>query len=185
MQKSIFNLLPQNKLTISVFPKSVQFSCSVVSNSLQLHGLQHTRLLCSPTPGACSSSCPSSQWCHPTILSSVVPFSSCPQSFPESRSIPMSPEYHHIYLCRCYHELENQYKFTCSVVSDSLRPPWTAILPGLPVHHQFLKFTQTYVHWVGVAIQPSHPLSSPSPPSFNLSQNQGLFKWVSYLNQVA
>ena len=57
---------------------SVQFSRSVVSNSLQPHGLQHARLPCpSPTPGACSNSCPLRQWCHPTISSSVKPFSSC------------------------------------------------------------------------------------------------------------
>ena len=68
----------------------IQFSRSVVSDSLQPHGLQHARLPClSPTPGACSNSCPSSQWCHPTVSSSVVPFSSCPPSFPESRSFPM------------------------------------------------------------------------------------------------
>ena len=68
-----------------------QFSPSVMSNSLQLHGLQHARLPCpSPTPGAYSNSCPSSQWCHPTISSSVVPFSSCLQFFPASGSFPMS-----------------------------------------------------------------------------------------------
>ena len=62
-----------------------------MSSSLQLHGLQHTRLPCpSLSPGACSDSCPLSQWCHPTISSSVVPFSSCPQSFPASGSFPMS-----------------------------------------------------------------------------------------------
>ena len=55
----------------------------------------------------------------------------------------------------------------------------------LPVHHQLLEFTQIHVHWVGDAIQPSHPLLSPSPPAFNLSQHQGLFKWVSSLHQVA
>ena len=49
--------------------------------------------------------------------------------------------------------------------------------PGLPVHHQLLEFTQTHVHWVSDAIQPSHPLSTPSPPAFNLSQHQGLFHW--------
>ena len=66
---------------------SVQFSLSVVSNSLQPHGLQHTRPPCpSATPGACSNSCPSSQWCHPTISSSVIPFSSYLQSFPASGS---------------------------------------------------------------------------------------------------
>ena len=65
-----------------LLPLSVQFGCSVVSNSLQLHGLQHTRLPCpSPIPGACSNSCPSSQWCHQIITSSVIPFSSCLQSF--------------------------------------------------------------------------------------------------------
>ena len=66
------------------------FSHSVVSTSLQPHGLQHARLpYSSPSPGACSNSCPLSQWCHPTILSSVVPFSSCPQSFIASRSFLM------------------------------------------------------------------------------------------------
>ena len=69
---------------------SVQFSCSVVTNSWRPQ-LQHTRPPCpSPTPGVYSNSCPLSQWCHPTISSSVVPFSSCPQSFPASGSFPMS-----------------------------------------------------------------------------------------------
>ena len=69
---------------------SVQFSRSVMSNSLQPHGLQHTRPPCpSPTPGIYSHSFPSSWWCHPTISSSVVPFS-CLQSFPASGSFPMS-----------------------------------------------------------------------------------------------
>ena len=69
---------------------SVLFSCSVVSNSLRSHGLQHTRLPCpSPTLGACSNSCPLSQGCHPTISSSVVPFSHL-QSFPASGSFQMS-----------------------------------------------------------------------------------------------
>ena len=62
---------------------SVQFSCSVMSDCLQPRELQHARLPCpSPSPGACSNSCPSRQWCHPTISSSVIPFSSCLQSFP-------------------------------------------------------------------------------------------------------
>ena len=70
---------------------SVQFSCSVMSDSLWTHELQHTRLPCpSPSPGACSNSCPSSRWYHPTILSSVILFSSCLQSFPASGSFPMS-----------------------------------------------------------------------------------------------
>ena len=70
---------------------SVQFSCSVVSNCLRPHGLQHTRPPCpSPTPGAYSNSCPSRWWCHPTISSSVVPSSSRFQSFPASGSFQMS-----------------------------------------------------------------------------------------------
>ena len=69
---------------------SVQFSHSVVSDSLRPHELQHVRPPCpSPTSGACSNSCPSSQWCHPTILSSVIHFF-CLQSFPASESLPMS-----------------------------------------------------------------------------------------------
>ena len=70
---------------------SVQFSCSVVSDSLRTHELQHARPpRPSPTPGVHSDSRPSSQWCHPAISSSVVPFSSCPQSLPASESFPMS-----------------------------------------------------------------------------------------------
>ena len=70
---------------------SVQFSHSVVFDSLWPHGLQHTRPPCpSPTPGVFSNSCPLSWWCHTTISSSVIPFSSCLQSFPASGSFPMS-----------------------------------------------------------------------------------------------
>ena len=70
---------------------SVQFSCSVMSDSLQLHELKHTRPPCpSPTPGVHPNSCPLSRWCHPAISSSVVPFSSCPQSLPASEFFPMS-----------------------------------------------------------------------------------------------
>ena len=72
-------------------PSSVQFSLSVVPDSLWPHGLQHARLPCpSPTPGAYSNSCPPSWWRHPTISSSVIPFSSCLQSFPASGSFQMS-----------------------------------------------------------------------------------------------
>ena len=67
------------------------FSHAIVSNSLWPHGLQHTTLPCpSPSPRLCSNSCPLSQWCHPTMSSSVVPFSSSLQSFPASGSFPMS-----------------------------------------------------------------------------------------------
>ena len=74
-----------------IFFSSVQFSRSVVSDSLRPHESQHTRPPCpSPTPGGYPNSCPSSWWCHPAISSSVVPFSSCPQSLPASESFPLS-----------------------------------------------------------------------------------------------
>ena len=63
--------------------------------------------------------------------------------------------------------------------------PMDCSTPGFPVHHQLLELTQAHVHWVGDAIQPSHPLSSPSPPAFNLSRDQVLFQWVSSSHQVA
>ena len=63
--------------------------------------------------------------------------------------------------------------------------PMDCIMPGFPVHHQLPEFTQTHVHWVADAIQPSHPLLSPSPPAFNLSQHQGLLQWVRSSQQVA
>ena len=73
------------------FYLSVQFSLSVVSNSMRPHGLQHTRPPCpSPPPGVHTNSCPLSQWCHPAISSSVIPFSSCLQSFPASGSFQVS-----------------------------------------------------------------------------------------------
>ena len=85
----------QKELDTTEWPRiqfsSVQFSRSVMSDSLWLHELQHARHPCpSPTPGVYSNSCPSSQWCHPAISSSVIPFSSCPQSLPASGSFPMS-----------------------------------------------------------------------------------------------
>ena len=78
----------------------------------------------------------------------------------------------------------NSVEFSCSVVSNSLWPhePQHA---RPPCHHQLLESTQTHVHWVSDAIQPSHLLSSPSPPALNLSQHQGLFKWVSSSHRVA
>ena len=83
----MFNIV--NVLNVTEW--SFQFSCSVVSDSLRPHESQHARPPCpSPTPGVHSSSRPSSQWCHPAISSSVVPFSSCPQSLPASESFPMS-----------------------------------------------------------------------------------------------
>ena len=70
---------------------------------------------------------------------------------------------------------------SCPTLCD----PMGHSMPGFPVYHQLLEFTQTHVHWVGDAIQPSHPLLSPSPPTINLSQHEGLFKWVSSSHEVA
>ena len=70
---------------------------------------------------------------------------------------------------------------SCPTLCD----PMNCSTPGLPVHHQLPESTQTHVHWVGDAIQPSHPLSSSSSPALNLSQHQGLFQWVSFSHQVA
>ena len=94
-RKFYLQLLLHNLATIckiyQSMSSSVQFSCSVMSDYLQPHGLQHTRLPCpSPTPRAYSNSCPLSWWCHPTISSSVIPFSSKLQSFPASGSFQMS-----------------------------------------------------------------------------------------------
>ena len=87
----ILYTLEGNIIEFSNIFSQFQFSLSVVSNSLQPHGLQHTRLPCPlPTPGAYSNSCTSCWWCHPIISSSVVPFSSHFQSFPASGSFPMS-----------------------------------------------------------------------------------------------
>ena len=73
---------------------------------------------------------------------------------------------------------------SCSVMSDSLQPHGLS-KPCLPVYHQLVEFAETHVYWVSDAIQPSHPLLSPSLPAFNLSQHQGLFQWVRSSHQVA
>ena len=80
-------------------------------------------------------------------------------------------------------EKDHQFSWSCSYVR--LCDPMNCSMPGLLVHHQIPEFTQTHVHWVSDAIQPSHPLSSPSPPALNLSRHQGLFRWVSFSHQVA
>ena len=79
---------------------------------------------------------------------------------------------------------DHSVQFSCSFVS-TLCNPMDCSTPGLPVHCQLPEFTQTHVHWVGDAIQPSHPLSSLSPPGFNLSQRQDLFQWVSSSHKMA
>ena len=88
----------------------------------------------------------------------------------------------HIYMTM--YKIDNQFSSvaqSCLTLCD----PMNCSTPGLPVHHQLPEFTQTHVHWVSDAIQPSHPLSSPSPPAPNPSQHQGLFQWINSSHEVA
>ena len=88
-------------------------------------------------------------------------------------------------LCVFYPKPASLFQFSSVQSLSCVQHPMDCSMLGLPVHHQLPEFTQTHVHWVSDAIQPSHPLSSPSPTTFNLSQHQGLFKWVSSWHQVA
>ena len=152
-----------------------------MSFSLQPHGLQHARLPCpSLSLTVCSNSCLLSQWCHPTISSCVTP---------SSPALNLSQHQSLFQWVGSSHQVATIMitNFIFSSVSQSyvtLHDPMDCSTPGFPVHHQLPEFTQTHVYWVSDAIQPSHPLSSPSP-AFNLSQHQGLFKWVSSSHQVA
>ena len=83
-----------------------------------------------------------------------------------------------------YHHQSVQFR-SVAQSCPTLCNPMDCSMPGFPVHHQLSAITQTHVHWVGDAIQPSHPLSAPSPPTFNHSQHQGLFQWVSSSHDVA
>ena len=139
---------------------SVQFSCSLMSNSFQPHGLQHSRLPCpSPTPRAYSNSCPSCQWCHPTISSSVIPFSSCLQSFPASGSFQMSQFFAKVAKVLEF-QLQHQ-SFQWIFRWISFRMDWLdllgvqGILKSLLQHHS----SKTLVLWCSAffTIQLSHP----------------------------
>ena len=91
-------------------------------------------------------------------------------------------------MCTHTHLYTMEYSVQFSSVAQAcltLCDPMDCSMPGLPVYHQLPESIQTHVRWVGDAIQPSHPLSSPSPPALNLFQHQGLFKWVSSSHQVA
>ena len=118
-------------ITSATCKYSVQFSLSVMSHSLPSHGLQHIRSPCpSPTPRACSNSCPSSRWCLPTISSSVIPFSSCFQSFSASGSFPMS-------------------KFFTSGGQSIGVSASTSVLP-MTIQNWF---PLGWTYWIGVAVQ--------------------------------
>ena len=116
-------------------------------------------------------------WCHLLHSSHCLPPLLCPQVHSLHLRLHSFPA--------AYFEM-----FSVQSVSSVARPCPTLCNPmdcsksGFPVHHQLLELTQTHVHWVGDAFQPSHPLSSPSP-NFDLSQHQGLFKWISFSHQMA
>ena len=134
---------------------SIQFSCSVVSDCLRPHGLQHSRLPCpSSTPGACSNSRPSNRWCHPTISSSVIPFSSCLQSFPTSGFFPMILPCVHARLTQSYPTLCNLME--CNVSGSFVhgifktRILWWVSVPSSRGSSQLrdrTHFSYIYWHW--------------------------------------
>ena len=105
-------------------------------------------------------------------------------SFHTSHPLLPSPHVHKSILCVCFSIQFSSVQFSCSVVSDSLQPHESQHARP-PVHHQLPEFTQTHVHRVSDAIQPSHPLSYPSPPAPNPSQDQGLCHWVNSSHEVA
>ena len=167
-----------------------------MSDSMQPHERQYTRLPCpSPSPRVCSDSYTLSMWCHLAISSIVTLFSFCPQSFAASGSFSMSWVFtsggQSIGTSASASVLpvniQDWFPFSSvqSLRSVQLLHPMDCSMPGFPVHHQLLELAQTHVHRVSDAIQPSHPLSSPSLPTFNLSQHQGLFWWVSSSHQEA
>ena len=87
----------------------------------------------------------------------------------------------YIYISICFYFYVRSVAQSCLTLCD----PMNCSTPGLPVHHQLPEFTQTHIHWVSDAIQPSHPLSSPSPPAPNPPQHQSLFQWVNSSREVA
>ena len=114
------------------------------------------------------------------------------RSLPKLMSIESVMPSNHLILCRplllppsIFPSISSVQFSSVAQLCPTLCDPMNHSTPGLPVHHQLPESTQTHVHWVGDAIKPSYPLSSPSSPALNLSQHQGLFKWVSSSHQMA
>ena len=95
------------------------------------------------------------------------------------------PEFAQTHILNFEYTLELHHFSSVAQSCPTICDPMNRSMLGLPVHHQLLKSTQTHVHWVGDAIQPSHPLSFPSPPALNPSQHQSLFQWVNSSHEVA
>ena len=184
---------------------SVQISRSVVSDSLQPHAacqasLSITNSWSSLKLMSIELVMPSNHLilCHPLFLLPPIPPSI--RVFSNESTLPMrwlkywsfsfsiSPSNEHPGLTHSDCMLSGYFlqliQFSRSFVSNSCNP-MNRSTPGLPVHHQLPEFTQTHVHWVGDAIQPSHPLLSPSPPAPNPSQHQSFFQWVNSSHEVA
>ena len=130
------------------------------------------------TPWTVSHQAPSA---HGILQARILEWVAMPLSRPRDRTFIfcIAGRFFTIWATREAHQFSSVTQ-SCPTLCD----PMDHSMPALPVHHQLPQFTQTHVHCVGDAIQPSHPLSSPSPPALNLSQNQGLFKWVRFLHQV-
>ena len=142
------------------------FNNPVISDSLPPHGLKNTRPPCpSSSTKVWPSCCPLIWQCHKTVSSSGTLFSFCSQSFPALGTFPGN----HLFTSL---QSVTSVAQSCPTLCD----PMNCSTPGLPIHHKFLEFNQTHAQRVSDAIQSSHPLSSPSPPTFNLSQHQGLFQ---------
>ena len=154
-------------------PESLCYCCAVAKLCQILYDPVDCSLPGFPvlSPGVDSDLYQLNHWCHSTISPSVAPFS-CPQSFSESGPFPMcwlfASRGQSIgeYLC-CHCSVTQLFPILCD--------PMKCSTPGFPVLHHLPELAQTHVHWVGDAIQPSHPVSSPSPPAFSLTQHQGLF----------
>ena len=118
-------------------------------------------------------------------------YSDCPQPTPSFEGLFTyfgdMLSWCHMTSSPAFHNLSNFFFLFSSVAQLCLTlcNPMDCTTPAFPVHHQLLELAQTHVHWVSDDIQPFHPVSSPSPPAFNLPQHQSLFKWVSSLHQVA
>ena len=149
----------------------------------------------SPSPEVCSDSCPLSWWFFLTISSPCFPLGliGLISMLFKGLGRVFSWKHHNLKVsvflqCSVFFMVQFSQLYMFSLVAQScltLCNPMNHSMPGLPVHHQLPESTQTHVHCVVDAIQPSHPLSSPPPPAPNLSQHQGLCKWVSSLHQVA
>ena len=150
-----------------LFASSESESRSVMSDSLQSHGLY-------------------SSWNSPGQNTGVVSLSLLQGIFPTQGSNPGFLYYRKILYQLRHKGNPSLHQFSSVAQScPTLYDPMNRSTPGLPVHHQLLEFTQTHVHRVSDAIQPSHPRSSPSPPAPNPSQHQSLFQWVNSSHEVA